>query len=258
MPDQFLLGAVFGLLVAAASYLARFLTKSGALGTFVLAVVVYGFGTWVWTVPIVTFFVTSSVLSKIGRTKKLQFKETFEKSGARDGAQVLANGGVACFLALLSAFLPIQQLYPLYLASLAAAAADTWGTEIGVLVKGCVFSIATLRPVPAGTSGGISLIGTLGGALGAVVVAFSGYAWYGDTRTAIMITVAGIAGSLADSMLGATLQARFRCPVCGSETERAEHCAKVTGLIRGVRWIGNDLVNVVCTLVGAVVAWALI
>src|SRR3990172_7005893 len=175
MPDQFLFGALFGLLVAVASYVARFLTKSGAIATFILAVVVYGIGAWVWTVPIVTFFVTSSVLSKIGRTRKLQFGEMFEKPGARDWAQVMANGGAAGFLALLSAFLPIEQLYPLYLASVAAAAADTWGTEIGVLARGRVFSIATLKPVRAGTSGGVSLIGSLGGALGAVTVAVLGF-----------------------------------------------------------------------------------
>jgi uncharacterized protein (TIGR00297 family) len=258
MVNQFLLGGLFGLLVALISTIARFLTKSGALGTFVLAVIVYGFGAWAWTIPILAFFLTSSLLSRVGRTKKLQFSEMFEKSGARDWAQVFANGGVAGFLALLSVFLPLDQLYPLYLASVAAAAADTWGTELGVLAGSRVFSISTLKQVTAGTSGGISLIGTIGSVVGAVTVAVSAYTWYGEIRTALVIVIAGVAGSLTDSLLGGTLQARFRCSVCGTETERPEHCGRATDLVRGMRWIRNDLVNVVCTSIGAVVAWVLI
>jgi uncharacterized protein (TIGR00297 family) len=254
MSDQFLLGALFGLLVAIISYAARFLTKSGALATFVLAVVIYGIGAWELTAPIVTFFATSSILSKMGKTKKLEFNQMFEKSGTRDWAQVFANGGVAGGLALLSAFFTVQQLYPLYLGAIAAAAADTWGTEIGVLARGRVISIVSFSPVPAGTSGGISLFGTLGGALGAMTVAVSGYAWYGEIRTALIVAIAGIAGSLADSLLGATLQARFRCSVCGAETERTEHCGQEAEINGGVYWIRNDVVNVSCTLVGAIVA----
>jgi len=258
MLDQFLLGAVFGFLVAVVSYVAYVLTKSGAMAAFALAVVIYGCGGWMWTVPIVTFFVTSSILSRIGRAKKLQFSEKFEKFGARDWAQVLANGGVPGFLALLTSVLPVQQLYPLYLASVAAAAADTWGTEIGVLARGRVISVVAIKPVPPGTSGGISLAGTLGGAMGAVAVAFSGYTWYSGIKVVLVVVVSGIAGSLADSLLGATLQARFRCPVCGSETERGEHCGRTTELGGGVQWIRNDLVNVVCTMIGAFVAWVLL
>jgi uncharacterized protein (TIGR00297 family) len=257
MPDQFLIGALFGLLVAVFAYAAHWLTKSGALATLVLAVVVYGFGAWAWTVPIVTFFMTSSLLSKVGRARKVQFKETFEKSGARDWAQVLANGGVAGALALLSAFFPLVESYPLYLAAVAAAAADTWSTEIGVLARGRVISVVSLKPVPAGTSGGISIVGTLGGVLGAATVAVSAFAWYGEFRTAVVILVAGVAGSVVDSLLGATLQARFRCPVCLRETERKRHCGKETELVGGVRWIRNDVVNVACTLIGAVVAHVL-
>lgn len=258
MSDQFLLGALFGLLVALISYFARFLTRSGALATFALAVVVFGFGAWVWAVPIVTFFVTSSLLSRAGRTKKLRFREMFEKSGARDWAQVLANGGLAGALALLSVFFPLHELYPLYLAAVAAAAADTWSTEIGVLAKGRVISIVSLKPVPAGTSGGISIIGTIGGVLGAMTVAVSGFAWYGEIWMALVIGAAGIAGSLVDSLLGATLQARFRCPVCGTETERTEHCGRTIELSGGVRWMRNDMVNAICTIVGACMAWVFV
>jgi uncharacterized protein (TIGR00297 family) len=255
--SQFLIGGLLGLLVAAFSYAVRFLTLSGSIATFFLALVVYGCGGWVWTVPIVTFFVTSSVLSKIGRRKKAEYDQLFEKAGARDWAQVAANGGIAGVFALLTLVVPEGQLYPVYLGAVAAAAADTWGTEIGVLSKQRVFSVVTFGQVPAGTSGGVTVAGTLGGAVGAVCVALSGFAWYGDIMTAFLVVIAGIVGSVADSVIGGTLQARFRCTECGRMTERTEHCSRACLHVGGVRWLRNDAVNVLCTLVGGLIIWGI-
>jgi uncharacterized protein (TIGR00297 family) len=252
---QFLIAALLGFIIAVAAYVARFLTRSGALATFFLAVIIYGIGGWQWTGPIVIFFVLSSFLSKYGRSRKVLFDQVFEKSSTRDWGQVLANGGFAGLIAILSALFPLCDFYPLYLGALAAVTADTWGTEIGVLTKGKTISVLTLKSVEPGTSGGISEYGTFGGAFGAAVVALSGYPWYTELRTTLIVVVGGVAGSLVDSLLGATVQAQFRCEVCGRITERKVHCERMTELSRGIPWFGNDIVNGLCSLVGAVVAW---
>lgn len=258
MSAQFLTAALFGFLVAAASYAARLLTFSGSLAAFLLAVIVYGTGGWQWTVPIVTFFLLSSLLSRYGRSQKTMFDQVFEKSSTRDWGQVMANGGVAGLIAVLSGLFPVYDFYPLYLGAIAAATADTWGTEIGVLGKGRTYSAVSFRLVESGTSGGVSEYGSMGGAVGAAVVALSGYPWYTELRTTLVVVAAGIAGSLADSLLGATLQAQFRCVVCEKITERRIHCGKTTGHARGILWFGNDVVNGLCALVGALVAWGLL
>jgi uncharacterized protein (TIGR00297 family) len=258
MSTQYLTAALLGIIIAVASYAARFLTLSGALATFLLAVIVFGTGGWQWAIPIVVFFVLSSLLSKYGRSRKKAFDQVFEKSGTRDWGQVVANGGIAGLVAFLSGIFPGYDFYPLYLGALAAATADTWGTEIGVLTKGKTVSVISLRQVEVGTSGGISEYGTFGGVVGAAVVALSGYPWYTELRTTVVVVVGGVVGSLADSLLGATLQAQFKCEACGKTTERTTHCGRATALHRGVRWVGNDLVNGICALVGAVVAWGLI
>ena len=185
------------------------------------------------------------------------FEQVFEKSSTRDWGQVLANGGVAGLIAILSWLFPLHEFYPLYLGALAAATADTWGTEIGVLTKGETISILSFKSVEPGTSGGISEYGTVGGAIGAAVVALSGYPWYTELRTTLVVVAAGVAGSLIDSLLGAALQVQHKCGVCGKITEREMHCGQTSELHRGVRWIGNDVVNGVCALVGALVAWGL-
>ena len=238
--------------------MARFLTRSGAMATFLLALIIYGVGGLQWAVPIVTFFVLSSLLSKYGRSRKKVFDLVFEKSGTRDWGQVVANGGIAGLVAVLQGQYPLFDFYPVYLGALAAVTADTWGTEIGVLSNGKTISVLSLKPVEPGTSGGISEYGTIGGAIGAAVVALSGYLWYTELRTMLIVIVGGVAGSLVDSLLGATVQAQFRCGICGKITERKKHCENRTELYRGKRWIGNDVVNGVCALVGAIVAWGLL
>ncbi len=105
---------------------------------------------------------------------------------------------------------PPHESCTLYLGSLAAATANTWGTEIGVLSRGKTVSILTFRQVASGTSGGISEYGTIAGAAGAAVIAFTGYPWYTELRITIIIIAAGILGSLADSLIGATLQAQVQ------------------------------------------------
>ena len=257
MVTQFLTAALLGLIIAVASYAARFLTLSGSLATFFLAVIIYGIGGWQWTVPIVIFFALSSVLSKYGRSRKVLFEQVFEKSSIRDWGQVLANGGVAASVTIVSALFPLFDFYPLYLGALAAVTADTWGPEIGVLTKGKTISVLTLKSVEPGTGGGISEYGTVAGTIGAAVVALSGYPWYTELRTTLIVVVGGVAGSLIDSLLGATAQAQYTCEVCGKITERKTHCEHATALHRGVGWIGNDVVNGICALVGALVAWGL-
>ncbi|MCX6144018.1 MAG: DUF92 domain-containing protein [Ignavibacteriales bacterium] len=258
MTSQLLLGAFFAFVVAAGSYALRFLTLSGAIATLLLGVVVFGAGGWQWAVPMVTFFLLSSLLSKYGRTPKKPYDEIFGKSLTRDWGQVAANGGIAGALVLLSTLYPIYDFYPIYLGALAAVTADTWGTEIGILTKGRTISVLSMQPVAPGTSGGISEHGTIAGATGALVIALSGYLWFSDLKTAIIVVLAGIAGSLGDSAIGASLQVQYCCDVCGKRTERTVHCGKQTMRISGVAWINNDVVNLLCSLVGALTAWGLL
>ncbi len=256
MSDPFLLGAVYGLLIAVLSYKLRFLTASGAAAAFILAVLIYGVGEWQWTVPILTFFVLSSLLSKVGKRRKASFEHVFEKSDVRDAGQVLANGGVATLLAVASITFPQYEFYTSYLGALAAVTADTWGTELGLLARGSVTSIVTCRPVPPGTSGGVSTEGLVAGVGGAMAIALSGYVWYADVRTAFWIVVAGVLGSFVDSLAGTLVQARYRCVMCGKLTERRTHCSEVAEQTGGHGWVTNDVVNWVCSLTGALVVWA--
>ncbi|MGA7159735.1 MAG: DUF92 domain-containing protein [Bacteroidota bacterium] len=252
---QFIVATLLAAAVALISRYFRFLTLSGAIATFFLAAVIFGLGGWQWSIPIVTFFVSSSLLSKFGKKRKAQFELMFEKTDARDAGQVAANGGIAGIVMLCSYFFPAyHQWYFLYVASLAAVTADTWGTEIGLLAKSSPRSIISLKKVEAGTSGAVTPAGIVGGACGALFITSSGIFWI-TARTVVlaftMIIFSGMFGAFLDSLLGATVQAKYRCGVCGKITERKLHCESPTTLVGGVRWIDNDIVNWACPLGGA-------
>jgi uncharacterized protein (TIGR00297 family) len=180
-----------------------------------------------------------------------------EKGGARDAVQVLANGGVFALGAVLAAVVGPPagvRLSAAALGALAASTADTWATEIGTLIGGIPRALLTLRRAPPGTSGAVSLAGTLAMLAGALFVALVARA-LSLTSAVGLVTVAGAAGAMADSLLGATLQERRWCDACALATERRVHdCGAETRLVGGLVWMDNDAVNLIATLVGAVVA----
>ncbi len=173
--------------------------------------------------------------------------------------QVLANGGVPALLALWGGLEPSPRLRAAYAGALAAANADTWATEIGSRSHSSPRSIVTLRPVARGVSGGVTFLGTASSVGGALVIAAASAALRGGGLRAVSVVgVAGVAGSLADSILGATLQAVYRCDVCGERTEERTHHhgddVPTLTLTRGLPVMTNDTVNLCASATGALAA----
>ena len=199
------------------------------------------------------FFIPSTLLSRLGRAKKRALVDV-GKHGARDAWQVVANGGAAAVAALLAQRFGAP-FAAAFAGALAAASADTWGTEIGTLARGTPRSVLTLAPVPPGLSGGVTIQGTAAEIAGAIVVA--GVAAALGLAPFLPVTLAGIAGALIDSILGAGAQALRWCPQCERDCETNPHeCSTPTVLRRGVAWLENDAVNAAATMAGAALALA--
>jgi len=155
---------------------------------------------------LLAFFVLSTLLSRRGT--------------ARNERQVIANGGIAALAALAGN-------WTWFAGALAAATADTWATEIGSHSRTLPRLITDGSRVPAGTDGGITLLGTAGAIAGAWFIA--GLSSLLGQRSLVAIAAAGVAGMTIDSLLGATVQGK-------------------------VRWMDNDAVNLAATLTGAACA----
>jgi uncharacterized protein (TIGR00297 family) len=208
------------------------------------------------TAVLLAFFVPSVLLSRLGRARKRALVD-IGKLGPRDAGQVLANGGVATLCALFFGLTHDHRWALAFVGAYAVATADTWATEIGTLARGRPRSIATLRPLEPGLSGGVTTTGTL--------AAFAGAVWLGLAAAIVFrlgiivvfaVAVIGFIGAMVDSVLGATLQELRRCPACERSCEIDPHvCGAPTIRVRGFPWISNDLVNGLATATGALLAF---
>lgn len=244
-------GLIFGMTVATLAYKAHSLSGSGAIAAVLLGTIVFGLGGLRYAAVLLIFFVTSSLLSRLFKRTKKDVIAMFSKGSRRDAWQVLANGGVAGLLTVMSAFFPDSMIFWwMFCASLAAANADTWATELGVLSPNPPRLITTLESVEMGTSGGITLTGTVSALAGAGLIALVATFFIPSLPMMLLITGAGLVGSLVDSALGASIQGVFYCEVCNQETEKHPRhgCGNATRLIRGWSWLNNDLVNTACTV----------
>jgi uncharacterized protein (TIGR00297 family) len=260
LTNQLFLGFLLAVLVAAAAWWFKSLSISGALGAALIGTIIFGLGGWKWAIILLTFFISSSILSRMFLDRKSGLSEKFEKGSQRDASQVLANGGIAAVLTLFHYFFP-SETWPWigFAASMAAVNADTWATELGVLNPGLPRLMTNFKRVEKGTSGAISLTGTLASFLGAGLVAFIAILLMPMGNNLFIfgiISAAGLFGSGFDSYLGATAQAIYRCPSCNKETEKhpIHNCGTETTLIRGMKWLNNDVVNTGCALAGLIFA----
>ncbi|MBK9210392.1 MAG: DUF92 domain-containing protein [Anaerolineales bacterium] len=211
---QLLLGFLLAILIAYLAYRAHSLNKSGAIAATVTGTIIFGIGGWQWAILLLTFFITSSALSRAFKKRKQGLDEKFSKGHERDAGQVFGNGGIATAFAALHFFFP-NELWPWlgFAAALAAVNADTWATELGVLNPNPPRMITNLRKVvEKGTSGGISLTGTLASLIGSALIAFLASLLTDNWSIFPLITFSGLAGSLFDSLLGGTVQAMYYCP----------------------------------------------
>ena len=269
-PDH--IGRAFGGLSAAAivALVGRrrgSLSPSGAFAAVPVGTIVVAGGGWWWGVVLVLFFATSSALSRLRKRERAPVADIAARGDERDAVQVLANGGLAAMLAATAPLVSTDvraTLFAAFAGAVAAVTADTWATELGAFSRLPPRSLANGRPVPPGTSGGITALGTGAAAVGALVIAATAAAGQAASwapaatdgvRLLLGVTVAGFAGSLADSLLGATIQATYHCPRCASSTEQRVHrCGTATIRVRGLAAVDNDVVNAVSSLVGAAVA----
>jgi uncharacterized protein (TIGR00297 family) len=183
------------------------------------------------------------------------------KRGARDAWQVLANGGVFVVAAVASSATASDVFAAAALGALASSMADTTATEVGSAIGGVPRSIISGQKVSVGFSGGVTAAGTVAMLAGSAIVGMIALGLGLSWRVVLAGSVGGVAGGLADSLLGALLQERRVCPACGAQTERQLHPCTSAGvptvLAGGLRRFDNDGVNLTSTVVGALVAGVL-
>ena len=257
------IGLLFHLVILVIVYNKKFLRwPDGTLVAAFVSFLIYCAGIIYWIILLV-FFIPSSILTKANIKRKTN-KIIEEKSGTRSAYQVLANsfGLLICSLAqLLSAgiFGPVNILYILTgTVFIASASSDTWSTEIGTLNQSNPRYILNFKKiVPKGTSGGVSLLGSLGGLLGSFIIALTvllGLVLTNQVMEAnflatvlLFVTAIGFLGQVIDSLLGATFQMKYLCPSCLNLIEQPKHDScntKELAKLKKLSFLNNNTVNI--------------
>jgi len=265
-----LLGLALSIAIGYVAYSRRSLSFSGVLGAIITGTTIFGFGGWVMGLTLIAFFIYGSILSKYKEREKTNVaQDKFDKGSRRDFGQALANGGVGAVFAVLYFLNPsMTWLFAAFVGTMATVNADTWATEIGVLSKRPPRLVTTGKVVTPGTSGGITLLGTSATLIGGLLIGITVYLlriifglFEGNTSNwqsfwIILAALAGgFAGSLFDSLLGATVQAMYHNPETGKETEKKIARNGVKNVFeRGWRYMDNDMVNFFSSAIGAGVA----
>jgi uncharacterized protein (TIGR00297 family) len=279
-PQRTLFCVILATAMAGRGYFRKSLTTSGALAAFVVGFLTV-FSSTRNGVMLICFYLTSTKLTRVGAARKKQLEGSyFLPGGQRDHVQVLANsfGALVCGVAhLCTAEYPGQDggmvradtlsglLFLGMLGHWTCCAADTWSSELGMLSKSRPVLITNCQKCPAGTNGGVTLLGTMGAIGGGltvgVVFSAAGYASGGDFQYGLVLYagVMGLCGSMLDSVLGATMQeSRMNVDegviVINEVRANVKAGPKSTVHVSGWDMLDNHQVNLLSSLVMTAVA----
>ncbi|MBD2019527.1 TIGR00297 family protein [Leptolyngbya sp. FACHB-36] len=219
----------------------KLLTPAGIAHAWVLGVLLWGSLGWQGYLVMMVYFLVGSAATRVGKAQKEAEGIAEKRSGARGPENVWGSALVGALCAVGVLIVPlldvgaqtasvVSLLLLGYVASIATKLSDTCASEIGKAYGQRTFLITTLQPVPRGTEGAVSLEGTLAGLVASVAIAL--IAWSVGLISLVGVAICAIAAFVAtnlESVIGATLQSRYD-------------------------WLTNELVNVLNTLIGAVVA----
>jgi uncharacterized protein (TIGR00297 family) len=216
----------------------KLLTPAGTINAWGLGVVVWGTLGWRGYGVVMFYFLVGSAVTRIGMAQKEAEGIAEKRGGARGPENVWGSAFTATICAIGVAAIKFGWLDPGwesllilgYVASFATKLSDTTASEVGKAYGKSTFLITTLKPVPRGTEGAISLEGTLAGIFGGILISLVASSLGMITLQGVIIcTVAAFVATNVESVIGATLQS-------------------------DIDWLSNELVNVINTIVGAVVA----
>jgi len=211
------IGLAATLALAAAAVAGRALTPAAGAVAAVFGAVIVVLAGFPFLILLVLFVGASALATRFRFEQKRRQSVQEGVAGERGISNVLAHIVVPTGLAVVLLARPssLATVAILFAAALAFGAADTFASEFGVLA-GHARSILSLRPVPAGTNGGVSSEGEVFALLAAVVTAVFGLLLFGLFRTPFggaaafvgVVAGAGFAGCQVDSVIGELLENR--------------------------------------------------
>lgn len=236
--NSWLIATVLNTLLIIVAFIApkKLLTVSGYLNALILGIIVWGCLRWQGYAVVMFYFLVGSTITKVGMKQKEAEGIAEKRSGVRSVENVWGSAliGAICAIAFYFSSEFWQPFWLLgYVASFATKLSDTCASEFGKAYGKNTFLVTTLKPVPRGTEGAISLEGTLAGIVASILISCLAYGVGMINLLGILICViSAFIATYIESLIGATLQDKFD-------------------------WLTNEIVNIINTFFGALIAIAL-
>lgn len=208
---QIFLGLLLSIIVAYIAFFGNWISLDATKAVVIFGTIIFGLGGWPLALAVLTFFITSNLLSRWNRVQRdINSDKSSRRSSnskRRDGYQIWANGFWIALFCILWFLTDSDVMMAAAFTAIAAATADTWATEVGTVMPGKTVKINSFQPVRPGSDGGVSFKGTVASALGALLIA--GFIFTTHTLSPILlfiiILILGFLGSVIDSYLGALI-----------------------------------------------------
>ena len=249
--SSFQIAILIAIVVSYLVYFLHLINYKGTILTFFITLSFFYFGGIRSIIVLGSSYLVSVACSVYLHIKNIK-NEIVKKSGRRDAMQIAANGLIPTIFIIIYGIAKLDLFMIVAWVGIAANLSDTVASDIGITSKKDPISIIGFKPVSKGTSGGISLLGFLSSGIVSLVFAiiFTIMATIKVWFIPILFVLIMI-GNIVDSILGATIQAKYECVKCGIETEKNYHCGVPTVLKKGISFVNNDFVNFSCSAVSS-------
>jgi uncharacterized protein (TIGR00297 family) len=239
-----------GLLILILAYGFKAISLGGFIAAAMLGVLTFVFGSWPSFIALIAFFILGSLVSFVGKAAKKEISNIHGHKTARGVKQVLANGLPPLIFALIYFITKEESFLVLTIAAFAGCTADTFSSEIGMLSKKQPVSILNFKKIQKGLSGGVTILGLCGALLGSTLISIIALICF-NFNYMIFVIIVGFINAIIDSIMGATLQGKYKVP--NSEL-LSEKRVKNSECVSGFKLIDNNAVNFLSTTLTGIIA----
>lgn len=258
MTDRPSAALYWGLGLAVVIFLVVFLSKSiSYYGSLLAMVMVFCFTYFGGPVGISFLLLNYFSIFTIGLLRRKMAAGSKEKHG-RGFLQILINGGLGTVLVVLAGIRGSDALLAAAMISIGGNFIDSVSSDVGTLSPRQPYDPLRREKVERGLSGGVTWLGTLSAmAFSVAIGVFIALTMGGGAALGAVCAALVMLQSVVDTILGSALQVKYCCQVCGAVTESKTHCHRPTANFRGLRWLDNNAVNAISSLLITALAAAL-
>lgn len=232
------------------AYVKKSMTKMALLVAFIFAFIITYLGGIYAFFMLAATFIMVTIAGSIKSNKK---DIDTSKKECRNVYQIIANVGLGTLLIIIYFLTKNNKYILMYAVVMAEAVADSLASDIGILSKKEPINILTFKKGKPGMSGNISMLGMGAALFGALEIALIYFCFHQNLIYVFIIIISGFLGAFIDTILGATIEIKYKCTKCGVLTEQKYHCEMETMRYKGMKIFNNDMVNFLSNVSSAII-----